>query len=128
MDDRHVDEIEQRSVRAGFSQGASLLQFLGDFDQTVDFLRHGIVSFSYILPHPPQSPGVRFPALRPLARPVRLSFDTSPMMACEFLSNRCRSRSQLYKIGNKPYGVSVSPDANQSWRGIGLERGGKPAQ
>jgi hypothetical protein len=32
MDDGHVDEIEQRSVGAGFPKGASFPQFLGDLD------------------------------------------------------------------------------------------------
>jgi hypothetical protein len=42
MDDGHVDEIEQRSVRAGFPKYARLCQLLGDLDQTIDF-RHRVV-------------------------------------------------------------------------------------
>ena len=42
MNDGHVDEIEQRSVRASFSQSAGFSQFLGDLDQAIGF-RHGVV-------------------------------------------------------------------------------------
>ena len=45
MNDGHVDEIEQRSVRASFSQSAGFSQFLGDLDQAIGF-RHGIVLLS----------------------------------------------------------------------------------
>jgi hypothetical protein len=45
MDDGHVDEIQQRSVRAGFPEGAGLFQFPRDFEQTID-LRHGVVLLS----------------------------------------------------------------------------------
>jgi hypothetical protein len=45
MDDGHVDEIQQRSIRASFPKGASLFQFLGDFEPTID-LRHGVVLLS----------------------------------------------------------------------------------
>jgi hypothetical protein len=43
MNDGHVDEIQQHSVGGAFRKGASLFQFLGDFDQTIGF-RHDIVS------------------------------------------------------------------------------------
>jgi hypothetical protein len=45
MDDGHVDEVEQRSVRASFPKGASFFQFPRDFEQTID-LGHGVVLLS----------------------------------------------------------------------------------
>jgi hypothetical protein len=42
MGDGHVDEIQQRSVRASFPEGSGLSQFFGDLDQTIDF-RHRAV-------------------------------------------------------------------------------------
>lgn len=96
MNDGHVDEIQQRPVRAGFPEGASLFQFLGDFDQTID-LSHRVVLLSWVL-HPPSLRGREFPALRPEARLCfvnRQAPDYGPRIPI----NHYKLRSQLYTTG-----------------------------
>ena len=130
MDDGHVDEIQQRPVRTGLPKDPSLFQFLGDFDQTVDF-RHGLVSLSWLLQHQPRPSRVHRPARCGLGRACAAVIDKSKSCPANHYQTTISCSSNRMQP-EQTHGASVSRDGSQRGWGFGKltasGRGGRAAQ